>query len=123
MPRCGTFGCTLPNNHRGLHKLPQEEASRKRRRPHGAGGPEQVRADGSLCEENEESNGMYSDGKEALGMDAVMREEAEIKAEGAGAEGTQESEKPPSPMPTRRESSGRKRMPSVKLREEVRARL
>ena len=32
---CGTYGCTLPNNHRGLHKIPEDEAStsRKRRRP------------------------------------------------------------------------------------------
>ena len=24
-PLCGTFGCTLPNNHRGLHRIPSEE--------------------------------------------------------------------------------------------------
>ena len=33
---CGTFGCTLPNNHRGLHRIPsadQAEGRRKRLKP------------------------------------------------------------------------------------------
>ena len=29
---CGTFGCMLPNNHPGLHKLPQESGKRSRSR-------------------------------------------------------------------------------------------
>ena len=29
---CGTFGCTLPNNHRGLHRLPQQEEPGRRKR-------------------------------------------------------------------------------------------
>ena len=37
MPRrvdlCGTYGCTLPNNHRGLHQFPQDESRRKRAKP------------------------------------------------------------------------------------------
>ena len=31
-PICGTFGCTLPNNHRGLHALPEDEEGGPRRK-------------------------------------------------------------------------------------------
>ena len=37
MPRrvdlCGTYGCTLPDKHRGLHQFPPDESRRKRSKP------------------------------------------------------------------------------------------
>ena len=30
-PLCGTFGCILPNNHRGLHQLPTDDEGRRKR--------------------------------------------------------------------------------------------
>ena len=125
--RCGTYGCTLPNNHRGLHKLPDDDSSRKRRRPQllepSSDGKKRAAGAGP-CGKGD--GGEMEDGDEESAMVVVEEEEGpicdEVPAEEDGVEdeeyeegdALEETVSPDSQL--RREGSGRKRVPSAKIR-------
>lgn len=132
--RCGTFGCTLPNNHRGLHVLPKDEMLGKRRRTQTVAKSSEKRF-AVRVNYRDKVNALQNDSKwlekdtdEVNDEEIMVRDDergvpAELDDSGRGglgfnsSHGDEHEEQEVGVVgPRARESSSRKRMPSAKLR-------